>query len=122
MSLTKQDLADIRNVVLEALDTLVNPRFDRIEAKLDDHSAILADHSAILAEQNRRLDSIEGRLDRLEGRMQALENDIKELYGMVGQPTANAPDKRLAKLSPEQQLRQIHHEVLNLARHMHVEL
>lgn len=35
MSLTGQDLSDIRGVVLEALDVAVNPRLDALENSLD---------------------------------------------------------------------------------------
>jgi hypothetical protein len=33
MSLSKQDLTDIRDVVLDALDVAVNPRLDALEHK-----------------------------------------------------------------------------------------
>lgn len=136
MSLTKQDLADIHNLVLEALDVVVNPRFDRIEAQLDEHSETLAQHTATLAEHSkilaqhtdtlaehgRRLSSIENLLADLDGRLSALENDVKELYGMAGQPTDHRRNKKFAALPPEQRLRQIYGEVLTLAREMHVEL
>jgi hypothetical protein len=50
MSLTKQDLVEIRNVVLDALDVAVNPRLESIEKTLDEHTVTLAEHTATLAE------------------------------------------------------------------------
>jgi hypothetical protein len=55
MPLTKQDLSDILDIVLEALDVVVNPRFDRLESKIERSLIVQAEHSAQLAELNRRL-------------------------------------------------------------------
>jgi hypothetical protein len=40
MSLTKDVLVDICEVVLDTLEVAVNPRLDRIEAQLDEHSRL----------------------------------------------------------------------------------
>ena len=147
MSLTKQDVTDIRgvmtDVVMDALNTVVNPRFDRIEAQLDEHSAILNEHSAILnehsailnehsailnehsamlAEHGRRLTSIEQKIDNLDGRLKALEDDVKELYHLIGQRSDISTDNNFAKLSSADKLRRLHADVLRLAQQMNVEL
>lgn len=127
MALTKQDITDIRNVVLDALDTVVNPRFDRIEAQLEKHSDILTEHTTILAEHGqilnqhgRGLTAIESGLDSIEGHLQAIEADIKELYALAhhGVPF----DKKFANLPPDQKVRKLHAAILTLAKQLHVEL
>lgn len=122
MSLTKQDLTDIRSVLLDALDAVVNPRFDRVEAQLDEHSKILNEHSQILADHGRRLVAIEQKVDNLDGQLRAIEADVKELYATTGKPLTIAFDNKLSKLLPEQQLRKLHTAIVSLAKQPHVEL
>ncbi len=76
MSLTKQDLSDIREVILDALDVAVNPRFDDLEARMVNQET--AQH-----ETNRRLSLVEIKLDDVDGKVTALHNDVVELYGMI---------------------------------------
>lgn len=111
MTLTTQDLDQIRNVMLEAIEVAVNPRLDDIEATqekqtsilqehsviLNEHSAILQEHSVILNEHSRnlgehsqilrehtnKLDSLTESVDDIKGHLQALEADVKELYRIV---------------------------------------
>jgi septal ring factor EnvC (AmiA/AmiB activator) len=127
MSLTKDDLNDIRTVVLDALDVAVNPRLDRIEAQLDEHSETLAEHTSILNEHTRilnehghRLTRVENKLETLDGRIQALEADIKELYALIG--TSAPLDKDFTKLSSEQQVQKLYAAVISLADQLHVAL
>ena len=77
MSLTKQDLRDIRDVVLEALDVAMNPRLDHLEERMDNQESAQQ-------ETNRRLFSVENQVNRLDGKVTALHNDVVELYTMVG--------------------------------------
>lgn len=129
MSLTKDDLTDIRTVILEALEVAVNPRFDSLESKVDKlegrmdglEARMLAQESA-QRETNHRLTSVEAKLENVDGRLQAIEADVKELYGMVGKVVPASFDKDFAKLSPEQKLHKLHAHLHTLARHMQIEL
>ena len=50
MSLTKQDLKDIRGVVLDALDVAVNPRLDVIEQDVAELRTDIAELKTDVAE------------------------------------------------------------------------
>jgi chromosome segregation ATPase len=136
MSLSKDDFTQIRQLIvegtMEALNVAVNPRLDRIEARLDEHDkhfeqieAHLIEHDKRFDEHDRRFDeishrlgNIESRLTSLEDRVEALENDIKELYKMT--PAWDLSSD--TRLSPEQRLRQLHAGMQALARELKVEL
>ena len=136
MSLTTDDLSDIRSVMLDALDAVVNPRFDRIEAQLDEHTKILDEHTkilkehgqvlhehtSILREHDSRLASIEKKVDNMDGRLRAIEADIKELYKSTSALPIVSFDKKFASLPPEQQITKMYYAITALAKQMHVEL
>lgn len=142
MSLTKQDLTDIRDVVLDALEVAVNPRLDNLEIKVDrlegrmdglegqmegldrrmeGLEGRMAAQESGQRETNHRLSSIEASLENIDGRLLALEADIKQLYKMLGAKNV-ALSKKFSALPPEQKLRTLHGELLNLAKQLHVEL
>lgn len=77
MSLTIADKKYIQeavvNTILEAVETLINPRFDRLEKDIVE---IRGDLKQLKAEMR----DVKERLVTIEGRMQALEADVKELY------------------------------------------
>ncbi len=83
MSLTDQDLTEIRYVILDALDVVVNPRFDSLEGQIDGLGSRVSQVEIGLHETNRRLSSVETRLTNVEGSVTALHNDVIELYEMV---------------------------------------
>ena len=129
MSLSKEDLADIRKLIvegtMEALNAIVIPRldehdqqFEAIDKRFDAIDKRFDEHDRRFDEIDRRLGNIETRLASLEGRVEALESDVKELYGMI-------PDWNLSsgsELPPEQRLRQLYAAVQTLARELKVEL
>jgi chromosome segregation ATPase len=130
MSLSKEDLADIRTLIvegtMEALNAVVIPRldehdkrFEAIDKRFDQIEAHLAEHDRRFDALDRRLDNIEHRLTKLEGRVEALENDVKELYDLV---PAWARDSDNANLSPEERLRQLYGSVQALAHELNIEL
>lgn len=151
MSLTKNDLGQISNLILDSLNSVVMPRFDAIEETLDEHTKILGDHSRILDEHTRILHehtkilgdhsrtlrehdsklhslvvsvgSIERRLDSMDGRLQALENDIKEIYEMLGQQnSADLIRPSFRSLPNEKKLLILNQELLPAAKQMGVTL
>lgn len=142
MALTNDDKQWIKGAiadgVVEALETVVLPRFDehdkrfdRIEVRLGsvekDVSGLKKDVSSLKSEMyevKSRLDRVEGglhevkdRLDRVEGELQALTNDIKEIYDVI----YSKPDKALmsasfAKMSSKEKLLIINEELLKIAK------
>lgn len=80
MSLTQQDLTDIKtvvqDVVMEALDSTVNPWFDLLENQIGHLDGRLSSVETMLSK-------VEYRLEEVEGSVTALHNDVVELYGMA---------------------------------------
>ncbi len=116
MSLTKQDLKDIRGVVLDALDVAVNPRLDVIESDIDE---LKTDVSELKSDMRQ----VKKSLDRLEGRVEALESDVKDVYLMLADfQKAQLPDKQFKKLNLEQKLLKINAELLATAKEAGISL
>jgi predicted nuclease with TOPRIM domain len=125
MSLTKQDLTDIRTVVLDALEAVVEPRFDALEGRMDNVEGGLDKVEGGLqglereqATTNQRLSSLEQKVDNLDGRLEALENDIKALYEMTP-PSArqtHVASPSYKKLSQQDKLVVLNQELLALAK------
>jgi chromosome segregation ATPase len=76
MSLTKQDLADVRSVMISAITELVLPRFDELSQQIT---------SLELAQQetSRRLTALEHSFVDLEGKVDGLKNYVIEIYAML---------------------------------------
>lgn len=100
MSLTKEDVSQIRDIVIEGMELFTAPiheKLDEHSRKLDEHGRILHEHSQVLDEHSKllrelgsrltaiesRLGSIEERLDWIEGQIQAILNDVKEPYDLT---------------------------------------
>ena len=142
MALTNDDKQWIKGAiadgVVEALETVVLPRFDehdkrfdRIEARLGsvekDVSGLKKDVSSLKSEMyevKSRLDRVEGglhevkdRLDRVEGELQALTNDIKEIYDVIySKPNKALMSASFAKMSSKEKLLIINEELLKIAK------
>ena len=142
MALTNDDKQWIKGAiadgVVEALETVVLPRFDehdkrfdRIEARLDsveeDVSGLKEDVSSLkseMCEVKSRLNGVESemrevkdRLGRVEGELQALTNDIKEIYDVIyGKPNKSFMSASFAKMSSKEKLLVINEELLQMAK------
>ena len=128
MSLTKQDLADVKEIVVvsivEAIDTMISPRFDSLEndvAILKSDVAILKSDVAILKSDVSTLKTemreVKQTLHTMDGRMEALENDVKELYGMVADlQRAKKENQKFNKLPLEKKILQTHADLLLVAK------
>lgn len=142
MALTNDDKQWIKGAiadgVVEALETVVLPRFDehdkrfdRIEAGLGsvekDVSGLKKDVSSLKSEMyevKSRLDRVEGglhevkdRLDRVEGELQALTNDIKEIYDVIySKPNKALMSASFAKMPSKEKLLIINEELLKIAK------
>ena len=142
MALTNDDKQWIKGAiadgVVEALETVVLPRFDehdkrfdRIESRLGsvekDVYGLKKDVSSLKSEMyevKSRLDRVEGglhevkdRLDRVEGELQALTNDIKEIYDVIySKPNKALMSASFAKMSSKEKLLIINEELLKIAK------
>ena len=130
MSLTKQDLVDIRGVVLDALDVAVNPRLDVIESDIDELKTDVAELKTDVAELKTDVSSlksdmrqVKGSLVRLKDKVTALEADVKEIYFMLTDlQQSQLPNKQLKKLTLEQKLLKINAELLATAKEAGISL
>lgn len=130
MSLTKQDLKDIRGVVLDALDVAVNPRLDVIEGDIDelksDVSVLKTDVSDLktdVSDLKSDMRQVKKSLERLEGRVEALEADVREIYLMLADlQKSQTPNKQFKKLTLEQKLLKINAELLATAKEAGISL
>lgn len=100
MSLTDNDLGQIRQIVRDEARVIVREEID----------------SAISAR-------IEPRFDKMEGNLEALENDIKEIYEMLAELQKHArPVAHFEKYNLEQKILESYHGVLAIAKEAGVKL
>ena len=141
MALTNDDKQWIKGAiadgVVEALETVVLPRFDehdkrfdRIEARLglvekrlesleSDVCILKQDVSALKQDMH----GVKDRLDTLEWQVEALTNDIKEIYAVIyKKPNRALVSKNFEKLSTEDKITIMHEELLKIAKHENVTL
>lgn len=149
MALTNDDKQWIKEAIVEgvngALETIVLPRFDAVEADISelkrDVSGLKEDVSSLksdMREVKSRLDSVESdirevkdrlngvesemrevkdRLGRVEGELQALTNDIKEIYDVIySKPNKTLMSASFAKMSSKEKLLVINEELLKIAK------
>ena len=141
MTLTTDDKQWIKTAitegVVEALDTIVLPRFDEIDRRFERVDERLDTLETEVSKINIRLTDIESRLyaveaqlrqvnerlDVVEGEIQALTNDIKEIYNtMYGTNSPLFFTKRFAALSHEEKLMVFHKELHDIAKAAGVKL
>lgn len=122
MSLTDEDLSQVRDVVVSAIQELVLPRFDehdrRLQAIESDIRELKEDVGILKADMR----EVKDRLSHLEGRVEAIEADVKELYIMLKAQRPTYADKKFAKLSVEQKVLQMYEDVKLLAQEAGVTL
>ncbi len=149
MALTNDDKQWIKEAIVEgvngALETIVLPRFDAVEADISELkrgvSGLKEDVSSLksdMREVKSRLDSVESdirevkdrlngvesemrevknRLGRVEGELQALTNDIEEIYDVIyGRPNKTLMSASFSKMSSKEKLLVINEELLKIAK------
>lgn len=126
MSLTTADITTIRDIVIDAIDRLVVPRFDDIdkrfvafetrldnfetrfdtlENRFDNLEMRFFELQQDVLSMNIRLKNIETMVQDLQGRVEGMENDIKKIYGILKLiPTQDFADRKYNKLSPVKKL------------------
>ena len=120
MSLTKQDLKDIRIVVLDAIDFAVTPRLETLEAKV---SNLESEFRSFKSEVNARLYNIESQLDTVDGRLKAVEADVKELYLLASKKLSfDFGSKKYQKLPNHKKIQILDREISLVAKDLGIAL
>ena len=121
MALTNDDKQWIKEAIVEgvngALETIVLPRFDAVEADISelkrDVSGLKEDVFSLKSDMR----EVKGRLERVEGELQALTNDIKEIYDVIyNKPNKTLMSASFAKMSSKEKLLVINEEWLKIAK------
>ena len=134
MSLTTTDIGLVRDVVIEALEAIVLPRFDehderfdRLESRMDSMESRMDSMESQMVSLEGRVGSLEqavaantSAIRRLEDRIETLENDVKEIYSMLADVQNGG--KKFSRLTLEQKLRLTHRQVLAMAKEAGVTL
>ena len=121
MALTNDDKQWIKGAiadgVVEALETIVLPRFDEHDKRFDrieDRLGLVEKDVSSLKSEMRE---VKDRLGRVEGELQALTNDIKEIYDVIyGKPNKSFMSASFAKMSSKEKLLLINEELLKMAK------
>ncbi len=128
MALTNDDKQWIKEAIVEgvngALETIVLPRFDAVEADISelkrDVSGLKEDVSGLKEDVfslKSDMREVKGRLERVEGELQALTNDIKEIYDVIySKPNKTLMSASFAKMSSKEKLLVINEELLKIAK------
>ena len=117
MALSKEDMQQIREVIIEGVEAVTGPRFDALESDVaelksdvvelkSDVAGLKSDVVELksdviglktdMAEVMGSVRVLNMSMDELSGRVEALENDIKEIYIMLANET-QITDKKIAK-------------------------
>jgi hypothetical protein len=107
MSLTEEDISQIRDVVVSAIQDLVLPRFDEHDRSLEALDNRLARLESNVKAVEIDMRQVKGTLGKLEGYVEALHADVKELFAMVAAQKPSYIDKVFAKQSIEQKVLRI---------------
>ena len=121
MALTNDDKQWIKGAiadgVVEALETVVLPRFDEHDKRFDRIEARLGSVEKDVSSLKSEMYEVKDRLDRVEGELQALTNDIKEIYDVIySKPNKALMSASFAKMSSKEKLLIINEELLKIAK------
>ena len=135
MALTNDDKQWIKETIVEgvngALETIVLPRFDAVEADIselkrdvselkEDVSGLKEDVSGLkedVSSLKSDMREVKNRLGRVEGELQALTNDIEEIYDVIyGKPNKTLMSASFSKMSSKEKLLVINEELLKIAK------
>ena len=121
MALTNDDKQWIKGAiadgVVEALETIVLPRFDEHDRRFDRVEARLGSVEEDVSSLKSEMREVKDRLGRVEGELQALTNDIKEIYDVIyGKPNKSFMSASFAKMSSKEKLLLINEELLKMAK------
>lgn len=130
MSLSKDDLDHVKNIVQEVVQGSVeflvdimdkrfeqiDKRFEQVDVRFDQIDKRFAEQDKKFIEIFLRLDSLEKQIKYLAGEVEALTADVKELYKM------NSLPKSFARMTNEQQIRTLYLQITKIAKAANVQL
>ncbi len=131
MALTKNDLKQIGQVVVEVTAPMfeqVYERFDSVETNLNTkidsvEKSLTTRVDKFEHETHHYLSGIEQRLDTIESKLDGLDEDIRSLYKLVDQlKKSQGNDKKFLKLDVEQKILRLHADLLSTAKQAGVSL
>lgn len=122
MSLTEEDLSQVRDVVVSAIQELVLPRFDEHDKRFNAIERDIRELKEDVRVLKSGMREVKEHLGRLDGRIESLEADIKELYAMAKAQKPTYSDSKFARLSAEQKVLRMYENVKLLAQEMGITL
>lgn len=127
MALTKDDIKQIREVVIEGFETLAIPRFDVLEKDVSelkqDVSELKQDVSELKHDMGvvkSDIRNLNDKFDTLAGQVTGLERDVREIYLMLAKRDAGAPS--FNKLTLEQKIKSTYEQLKITAKEAGVTL
>ena len=122
MALSKEDMQQIREVIIEGVEAVTGPRFDALESDVAELKSDVVELKSDVIGLKTDMAEVMGSvrvlnmsMDELSGRVEALENDIKEIYIMLANET-QITDKKIAKFSLEEKLLKLNAELISTAK------
>ena len=122
MALSKEDMQQIREVIIEGVEAVTGPRFDALESDVAELKSDVVELKSDVIGLKTDMAEVMGSvrvlnmsMDELSGRVEALENDIKEIYIMLANET-QITDKKFAKFSIEDKLLKLNAELISTAK------
>ena len=130
MSLTKNDLDLIRNIVIDGVQVVTEPHFDLIESDIQDTKEAIAHIKADIVAIRRDISGLQSRtvsqqedLSMINGGLTAINNDVIEIYTMLKEPKLPTRlEREFNKLSVEKQILLTYRNTLITAKKMGVNL
>lgn len=118
MALTKQDLTDIRVVVIDAInesfEALSAPRFDALEQRMSTQEKELR---SFKNEVYARFGQMDTKLQELTDKITMLDEDVRALYGLLDEYKATVPGKKgYARLTIDKKMDILHSELHKTAK------
>ena len=122
MALSKEDMQQIREVIIEGVEAVTGPRFDALESDVAELKSDVVELKSDVIGLKTDMAEVMGSvrvlnmsMDELSGRVEALENDIKEIYIMLANET-QITDKKITKFSLEEKLLKLNAELISTAK------
>lgn len=123
MALTKTDLQQIREVVIEGVLITTWPPFESLELDIIQIKIIATDLKLALKKMGAHFGSIRREYEAACGRLIAIENDVKETYSMIlGVMRSRTTNELFSKTKLEEKIHEFHDEILVLAKEADITL
>lgn len=117
MALDDSDKNWIKDTIIDALETVVLPRFDEHDERFDRLEGRMDSMERNIIQLQSDVRGLDMRIDDMDGRLKALENDIKELYRMqMGKDSPELMSKSFDKLPNREKILVLNTILLTMAK------